>query len=178
MPQTIFTVGHSTLELDRFVALLKNVKIAGIADVRRYPASRRFPWFGAEPLAESLRDNGLTYLHLPELGGRRSRRPESPNGGWENAAFQGYADWMGRPEFATGLARLEAAARAAPTAIMCAESQWWRCHRRLVADALVIRGWQVRHVAADGRTGEHELTPFAVVVDERIMYPPPQLSLG
>jgi uncharacterized protein (DUF488 family) len=85
---------------------------------------------------------------------------------------------MGSAEFATGLGRLEAAARAAPTAIMCAEAQWWRCHRRLLADALVVRGWHVRHLGADGRIGEHELTPFAVVVDERITYPPPQLSLG
>jgi uncharacterized protein (DUF488 family) len=174
---TIFTVGHSTLTLDRFVALLRTAGIEGIADVRRYPGSRRFPWFGAESLADTLPENGVSYLHLPELGGRRSRTPESPNGGWENAAFQGYADWMGTPEFAAGLARLEAAARAAPTAVMCAEAQWWRCHRRLVADALVVRGWRVCHVASDGRMTAHELTPFAVVAGGRLTYPPPQLAL-
>jgi uncharacterized protein (DUF488 family) len=174
----IFTVGHSTLALDRFLSLLRDAGIGAIADVRRHPGSRRLPWFGAEELSASLATNGIAYSHLAELGGRRSRTPGSPNGGWDNAGFQGYADWMGTVEFAAGLARLEAAAGAVPTAIMCAEAQWWRCHRRLLADALVVRGWHVRHVSPDGRTTEHELTPFAVVAGGRITYPPPQLSLG
>jgi uncharacterized protein (DUF488 family) len=178
MPQTIFTIGHSTLSFDRFTALLRGAGVGGVVDVRRYPGSRRFPWFGAEALAQTLPQEGMTYLHLPELGGRRSRTPGSPNGGWENAGFQGYADWMATPEFAAELARLEAAAAAAPTAIMCAEAQWWRCHRRLVADVLVVRGWTVCHIAPDGRLTEHELTPFAVVAGDRLTYPPSQLALG
>jgi uncharacterized protein (DUF488 family) len=173
----VFTVGHSTLELDRFVAVLRDAGIGAIADVRRHPGSRRMPWFGAEALAAGLASAGIAYSHRPELGGRRSRAPDSPNGGWENAAFQGYADWMAGSEFAAGLARLEQIAAAAPTAVMCAEAQWWRCHRRLIADALVVRGRRVRHLMPGGRTSEHELTPFAVVADGRLTYPPPQLSL-
>lgn len=149
----------------------------GVADVRRFPGSRRLPWFNAEALAEWLPSAGLAYAHLPALGGRRSRRPGSPNGGWENAGFQGYADHMQTPEFADGMARLEALARQAPTAIMCAEAPWWRCHRRLVADALLVRGWAVEHVLPGGRAAAHELTGFAIVDGGRLTYPPPQLSL-
>ena len=174
----IFTVGHSTLELARFVALLRDARIEAIADVRRHPGSRRLPWFNEEALAHGLAVAGIGYSHIPELGGRRTRAPDSPNGGWENAAFQGYADWMGTAEFAAGLHRLERTANARPTAIMCAEAQWWRCHRRLLADALLTRGWRVRHLMPDGRTADHALTSFAVVVDGRLSYPPQQLSLS
>jgi uncharacterized protein (DUF488 family) len=177
MGGVIFTVGHSTLELDRFVALLEHAGIGAVADVRRHPGSRRLPWFGAEALAARLAAAAVGYTHRPELGGRRSRVPGSPNGGWDNAAFQGYADWMASTEFAAGLARLERTASTAPTAVMCAEAQWWRCHRRLLADALLARGWRVRHVMPPGRITDHELTPFAVVVDGRVTYPPQQLSL-
>ncbi|HEX8101602.1 MAG TPA: DUF488 domain-containing protein [Solirubrobacteraceae bacterium] len=171
-------MGHSTQELDAFVELLRGAGVGGIADVRRFPGSRRLPWFNAEALAESLPAAGIGYAHLPALGGRRSRVPGSVNGGWENAAFQGYADWMATPEFAEGLVRLQALARSAPTAFMCAEAPWWRCHRRLVADALVARGWEVRHLLPGGRIAAHELTAFAVVgVDGSLTYPPAQLSL-
>lgn len=178
MSGAICTIGHSTLAFERFAATLHDAGIRVVADVRRHPGSRRLPWFGAEALARGLAAEGLAYEHFPELGGRRSREPDSPNGGWENAAFQGYADWMASSEFAAGLERLERTARAAATAVMCAEAQWWRCHRRLVADALVVRGWRVRHLMPSGRTTEHELTPFAVVAGGRLSYPPPQLSLG
>jgi len=159
------------------VALLRTAGIGAIADVRRHPDSRRLPWFAQDALAASLPAHGVAYAHRPELGGRRPRAPDSPNGGWENASFQGYADWTATPEFAAGLARLEEAAKRAPTAMMCAEAQWWRCHRRLLADSLLIRGWRVRHLMPDGRTTDHELTSFAVVRAGRITYPPSQLSL-
>jgi uncharacterized protein (DUF488 family) len=149
-----------------------------LADVRRFPGSRRLPQFGAAALAAACEAAGLRYVHLEALGGRRSRRPGSPNGGWENAAFQGYADWMGSPAFAAGLAELEALARAAPTAILCAEAPWWRCHRRLIADALVVRGWDVRHLMPSRAPAPHALTPFAVLApDGRLTYPPAQGAL-
>jgi uncharacterized protein (DUF488 family) len=159
------------------VELLHTAGIGAIADVRRHPGSRRQPWFARDALAASLPAHEIAYSHHLELGGRRARAPDSPNGGWENASFQGYADWMATPEFAAGVARLEEAAKAAPTATMCAEAQWWRCHRRLLADALLVRGWRVRHVMPDGRVTDHELTSFAVVREGRITYPPSQLSL-
>lgn len=141
-----------------------------LADVRRHPGSRRLPHFSRERLAAAWPQ----YEHLPELGGRRSRSPDSPNGGWENSSFQGYADHMASAEFAAGIERLEALPR---PAVMCAEANWWQCHRRLVADALLARGWAVAHIMRDGRTVAHELTPFARVEGGRITYPPAQLSL-
>lgn len=174
----ILTVGHSTHPLEAFIALVRDAGVEGIADVRRHPGSRRLPWFSADALAASLPAAGLTYDHLGDLGGRRPRRRGSPNGGWEHPAFQGYADWMAAPEFASALERLERLARTRTTAVMCAEAPWWRCHRRLVADALVVRGWEVLHLGPDGGTTAHELTSFAVVEAGRLTYPPPQLALG
>jgi len=151
--------------------------VHALADVRRFPGSRRLPHFNAEALRAALPEAGIAYEHMPELGGRRSRVPGSPNGGWENAAFQGYADHMASEEFARGLARLEAWAAERSVAVMCAEAPWWRCHRRLVADALVARGWTVCHILGEQRGAEHELTAFARLEDGRLTYPPEQLSL-
>jgi uncharacterized protein (DUF488 family) len=174
----IFTVGHSVHELDEFVALLRRHSIGLLVDVRQYPRSRRVPQFNAEALEESLPAAGIDYLHMRELGGRRRPRPGSTNDGWENDQFRGYADHMETEEFAAALSRLESFARERPTAIMCAEAQWWRCHRRLVSDALLVRGWRVRHIGSDGRVEDHPLTPFAVVEDGRLSYPAEQTSLG
>ena len=146
-------------------------------DVRRYPASRRMPHFGRESLERSLPQLDIAYEHLVELGGRRSPHEHSPNTGWRVGAFRGYADYMVTESFRQALARLEEIARAQPSAVMCAEALWWRCHRRLVADALVVRGWKVVHIGSDGATTIHSLTPFAVVEDSRITYPEPQQSL-
>jgi uncharacterized protein (DUF488 family) len=173
----MFTVGHSTHGLDAFVALLRGAGIKAVADVRRYPGSRRSPWFAREALAASLPGEGIEYVHLEPLGGRRSVVPGSPNGGWDNAAFQAYADHMATPEFAAGLAQLERLARRRATAVMCAEAPWWRCHRRLIADALVVRGWTVRHIGPDGGLTGHELTHFAVVEHGTLTYPPVQTEL-
>jgi uncharacterized protein (DUF488 family) len=173
----LFTVGHSTHTLDAFVALLRGGGVEAVADVRRYPGSRRSPWFAREALAASLGGEGIEYVHLEKLGGRRSVVAGSPNGGWENTAFQAYADHMATPEFAAGLADLEALAQRRATAVMCAEAPWWRCHRRLVADALVVRGWTVRHIGPEGRQTGHELTDFAVVEHGTLTYPPVQTEL-
>ena len=169
----IFTIGHSTHALDVLLGLLERHGVGCLADVRRFPRSRRHPHFNTEVLAEAAPG----YVHLPELGGRRRPVPGSPNDGWEVAAFQGYADHLATEEFARGLARLEERARETPAAVMCAEAPWWRCHRRLVSDALLVRGWTVCHIGPDGRLTEHVLPDFAVVEGARIVYPSPQLSL-
>lgn len=143
------------------------------------PRSRRMPHFTGGALERSLAEAGVGYVHLPELGGFREPAPASPNGGWREPAFQGYADHMEGAEFAAGLARLTELAAARTTAAMCAEGQWQRCHRRLLSDALVVRKWRVVHVGPDGSRAEHELTPFATVgPDGRLAYPPEQGSLA
>jgi uncharacterized protein (DUF488 family) len=178
MGREIFTIGHSTHEQERLLALLQAKGVAALADVRRFPGSRRLPHFNREPLAAGLAAAGIAYEHLPQLGGRRRPRPDSPNGGWEVAGFRGYADHMDSEEFAVGLRRLEELGRRGRAAFMCAEAPWWRCHRRLVADALVVRGWEVRHIGPDGRLAGHELPDFAVVSGARVSYPPRQGVLG
>ena len=166
-----FTIGHSTHDIQVLLALLRRHGVSGVADVRRFPGSRRHPQFAREALAQALPARGLRYAHLPELGGRRRARPRSANDGWRQEGFRGYADHMTSEEFAAGLARLEALAAVAPTAVMCAEAAWRRCHRRLVADALVARGWVVDHIAVEGRLSRHALTPFAHVAGGRVSYP-------
>ena len=165
----VYTLGHSTLGLDEFRHLLARHGIGGIADVRRFPASRRHPHFGREALEAALAVARVAYEWLPALGGRRPARKDSPHGAWRVEGFRGYADHMESPEFAEGLARLLAIAGDRPTAVMCAEALPWRCHRQLLADALVVHGVEVRHVI--GATAEpHRLTPFARVEGERIVY--------
>lgn len=152
--------------------------VAALVDVRQYPRSRRLPQFNIESLERALPAAGVRYTHMRELGGRRRPEPGSPNDGWENEQFRGYADHMASPEFADALSRLEQLARSTATTVMCAEALWFRCHRRLIADALVVRGWRVLHIGSDGRLAEHELTPFAVVSSGRLSYPAEQTSLG
>jgi len=145
--------------------------------VRSFPSSRRHPQFNRAALEQWLPEAGIDYLHLPELGGRRDPAPISPNGGWRERGFRGYADHMASAEFAAGIDRLERLARVKLTAVMCAEALWWRCHRRLIADALTVRGWDVQHLGS-GSHVKHELTPFAEVGDGgALTYPPPQTSL-
>jgi uncharacterized protein (DUF488 family) len=149
-----------------------------VVDVRRFPGSRRNPQYGADALAASLATRGIDYHHAAALGGFRKPRPDSPNDGWENESFRGYADYKATPEFADALASLEREAGERPSAIMCAEAQWWRCHRRLIADALSARGWRVLHLGLGPEPVEHELTPFAVVHDDgSITYPAAQGQL-
>ena len=174
----IYTIGHSTNELARFVELLWDHRVGTLADVRIHPGSRRLPQFGREVLDEALAAESIMYVHVKELGGRRAPRPDTPNLGWDTPAFQGYADHMDSDEFETGIDRLLALAGERTTAVMCAEALWWRCHRRLVADALLVRGRRVSHIGPDGRLTAHRLTPFAVTQGTRLTYPPAQQSLN
>ena len=168
----IFTIGHSTHSEDELVALLRRHEIEAVADVRRYPSSRRLPRFNAGSLAEWLPAAGIEYVQLGDaLGGRRKPLPDTPNGGWRVSGFRGYADHMASDEFRSALAELERLGRERPTASMCAEGPWWRCHRQLIADALLARGWEVIHVMPDGRSEPHRLTPFAAVDGHAITYP-------
>jgi uncharacterized protein (DUF488 family) len=174
----ILTVGHSNHEEQEFVELLRGAGVELIADVRRYPASRRQPHFERTALAAVLLEAGIGYRWLGEtLGGRRKPVPDSVNGAWESDQFRGYADHMASDEFAAGLAELEELGRAQRVAIMCAEAWWVRCHRRLISDALTARGWRVLHLGANGHLEEHELTDFAVVEDGLVTYPAQQTSL-
>jgi uncharacterized protein (DUF488 family) len=174
---TIFTVGHSTLAIDRFIAVLDAYGIERLADVRTVPRSRRNPQFNAEALRESLRAAGIEYVPLPSLGGLRKPRADSANAGWRNESFRGYADYMQTPEFEGGLQRLIDLAGERRTAIMCAEAVPWRCHRSLVADALAVRGTPVVEILNATSHREHALTPFARVRGTTIYYPPQQQSL-
>jgi uncharacterized protein (DUF488 family) len=155
----IFTVGHSTHPVDRFLALLEAHGVELVGDVRRHPGSRRHPQFNAEALATTLGDSEIGYVGLGDsLGGRRSPRPDSTHTLWRVAAFRGYADHMETEEFAAGLARLEELARQHRTTTMCAEGDWRRCHRRLISDALTEHGWRVLHIRPDGGIEEHQAT--------------------
>ncbi len=173
----IFSIGHSTHGFDEFVALLRAHGIVQLADVRTVPRSRRVPHFNAEAAGSAFRRNSVEYVSMPLLGGLRKPRPDSVNTGWHLEGFRGYADYMQTTEFWEAVAELEELARAAPTAFMCAEALWWKCHRRLISDALLVRGWSVAHVLADATTEPYVLTPFAVVSGERITYPAAQGAL-
>jgi uncharacterized protein (DUF488 family) len=174
---TVYTVGHSTRPLADFLALLAAHGVAGIADVRSYPASRRHPHFARAALAEALAAAGLRYDWLPALGGRRRARPDSPHTAWRAAGFRGYADHMDTPEFHAGLARLLALAAERPTAVLCAEAVPWRCHRQLIADALVVRHVAVIHLLAPDAVRRHTLSPLARVEGERLVYDAGELPL-
>jgi uncharacterized protein (DUF488 family) len=174
----VYTIGHSTRTLEELVGILLEAGVRELVDVRTVPRSRRHPQFERDALAAALPEHGLGYRHEKALGGFRRPRPGSPNGGWDNGAFQGYADHLADPDFAAALHRLQAGARRRPTTVMCAEAQWWRCHRRLIADALTIRGWRVLHLGLGSQPVEHELTPVAVRgPGHALTYPPAQGEL-
>lgn len=181
---TIYTVGHSTRSIDEFIGLLRAHKITRLADIRTIPRSRRHPHFAREALARALPEHGIAYEHFPELGGLRRPRRDSPNTGWRNDSFRGYADYMQTGEFERGLRRLlEYAAdtirlgrdadepNGAPnTVVMCAEAVWWRCHRALLADALVVRGVTVCHILTIAAAHPHQLCDFARTEGTSITY--------
>ena len=170
MRGTVYTVGHSNKPLADFLSLLRAHGVRRILDVRRFPGSRRWPHFGAVRLAQSLAAEGIDYVGLPELGGLREPRGDSPHTAWRVAAFGGYADFMDTPEFAIGLAEVERLASETPSAIMCAEALPWRCHRSLIADALVVRGWEARDAISESEARIHELPGFARVEGGRLIY--------
>ena len=170
-PRVIYTIGHSTRSSDDFIAALETNGIKLLADVRLLPGSKRYPRFDQDELARSLSTRSIRYEHFRELGGRRRPRPDSPNTAWRNDAFRGYADHMQTPEFAAGITRLlELGSATGPTAMMCAEAVWWRCHRGLVADYLKARGVEVLHIIDPKKTEPHPFTSAAQIVDGRLSY--------
>ncbi len=169
---TVWTIGHSTRSADEFLGLLREHGIEQVADVRRFPGSRRVPQFNEAALRGTLESAGIHYVHLPELGGRRPVRPDSRNLNWRNAAFRGYADYMETPEFRAGIDGLLELTKSGRTAIMCAEAVWWRCHRSLIADHLKSVGIRVVHIIGPGRVEEHPYTAAARLVDGRLSYAP------
>jgi uncharacterized protein (DUF488 family) len=166
----VWTLGHSTRPLPEFLELLGRFRIEALADVRRFAASRRHPQFAAAALEEVLGKGGIEYRWLPELGGRRRPRPDSPHTAWRNASFRGYADHMDSAEFTGAFEGLMALARRRRTAIMCAEALWWRCHRALIADALQVRGFAVLHIFDESDPVAHPFTPAARIIGGRLSY--------
>jgi uncharacterized protein (DUF488 family) len=167
----IYTIGHSTHTAEEFAGLLRAHRITQIADVRTVPKSRRHPHFNGTELDTILRNHGIAYRHFPALGGFRTPRPDSRNTAWTHPAFRGYADYMETDAFRVALTALLQFAGRGSTAIRCAESVWWRCHRRLLADALVVTGATVRHILSLAEPKPHELSEFARVQDGGVTYP-------
>lgn len=169
----LFTIGHSTHSIDEFIALLNAHEVRHLVDVRSIPKSRHVPQFNSEEFVSSLHAIDIGYTHLKALGGRRTTRKDSINTGWRNQSFRGYADYLATPQFAEGLSALTEIAQKTTTAIMCAEAVPWRCHRSLIADALMLKGWEVRDILTKAPATEHKLTPFLVAVEGRPTYPDP-----
>jgi uncharacterized protein (DUF488 family) len=167
----IWTIGHSTRNIDDFISLLEENGIRLLVDVRTFPGSNRYPQFNKEALAESLSARAIRYEHFPELGGRQKPKTDSRNTAWRNASFRGYADYMESSQFQKGVERLLALPReAGPTAIMCAEAVWWRCHRALISDYLKARGVEVMHVLGANKVEPHPFTSAARIVNGALSY--------
>jgi uncharacterized protein (DUF488 family) len=177
LTNTIFTVGHSVLPITSFISLLQAYAIECLVDIRTVPRSRYNPQFNDDALHLALGASRIGYVHLNALGGLRHSRRDSPNTGWHNKGFRGYADYMQTQEFVHGLEQLIQLSRRQRVAIMCAEAVPWRCHRSLVADALNIRGIHVINILSEREANEHKLTPFARVDGTSITYPPDQSEL-
>ena len=167
----MYTIGHSTRSFDELVSLLKHHGVRTIADVRRFPRSRKYPHFNDDALTLTFPQVGIQYIPFPSLGGRRRTIAGSINTGWRNEGFRGYADYMQTREFQHALGQLSEVAGQSPTAIMCAESVPWRCHRSLIADAMLVSGWEVLDILSETGPKPHTLTPFAHVDGTRITYP-------
>jgi uncharacterized protein (DUF488 family) len=172
MDSTVWTIGHSTRPLNTFLALLAHYQIETVVDVRRFPGSRRQPQYAQGALRSALVERGIAYHWIAALGGRRRPRPDSPNIGWRNASFRGYADYIASAEFADGLNQLLEVAARLRTAIMCAETVWWRCHRALIADVLCVQGIRVVHIIDETHAAVHPYTSPARIVQGRLSYVP------
>src|SRR5437667_7255569 len=167
----IGTIGHSTWGIDEFISLLKENQIKLLVDVRAWPGSKRYPQFNKDALAQSLNTHGIRYEHFSELGGKRKSKPDSRNTAWRSASFRGYADYMETEQFQKGIERLlDVAAETGPTAIVCAEAVWWRCHRSLIADYLKTRGTEVMHILGANKVEPHPYTSAAHIVDGTLSY--------
>ncbi|MDE2571057.1 MAG: DUF488 domain-containing protein [bacterium] len=170
----LYTIGHGTREAEEFLRLLKAHGITRLLDVRTAPGSRKFPQFGMQALTRMLERNGIAYEHHPELGGFRKGLGEaSPNKAWRNESFRGYADYMLSEEFWKALDAVLRKAQAEPLAVMCSETLWWRCHRRLIADAAMARGADVRHIMRADLAEAHRLMPPARIAGDRVVYGEP-----
>jgi uncharacterized protein (DUF488 family) len=169
-PAALWTIGHSTRSLEEFTGLLREYRIEGIIDVRRFPASRRYPHFNRPELEAALALDGIAYLWLPELGGRRNPAKNSINTGLRSVAFRGYADYMETESFRAGIERLEIAAGGKRAAIMCAEAVWWRCHRSLIADYLKAAGAEVIHILSSKNSTIHPYTTAARIIAGHLSY--------
>jgi uncharacterized protein (DUF488 family) len=170
---TLWTIGHSTREWPVFVEMLREASIATLVDVRRFAGSRRYPQFSGETMARMLPDDGIAYVPMPALGGRRTPRKDSRNRLWRNASFRGYADYMETDDYRHAREALAVFALRSRTAVMCAEAMWWQCHRGLIADDFKASGWTVLHLLAPGRVDEHPYTGAALVVDGKLVYAEP-----
>jgi len=168
---TVWTIGHSNRSFDDLVKALRTYGIKAVVDVRTVPQSRANPQFNRDELEAKLPEAGIAYSHAKDLGGLRHPTKDSPNSGWRNESFRGFADYMQTEDFRQALDRIIDQANATPTAIMCAETLPWRCHRSLIADALVVRGLDVVEIFDAAKSQPHKLTPFAVVDGDRITYP-------
>lgn len=174
---TLWTIGHSTRTWEEFEALLRESGIEVLADVRRFAGSRRNPQYSPDAMAPALSEAGVRYMPLPALGGRRKSAPDSPNTAWRVEAFRAYADHMASAEYIAARAALMETASRERTCVMCAEAVWWRCHRRLIADDFVARGWNVIDILGPEKAEAHALNPDAVLVDGVLRYPGPQPAL-
>jgi uncharacterized protein (DUF488 family) len=168
--KTIWTIGHSTHMLDRFIAVLTSFQIEALIDIRSFPGSRRYPHFNKEALSVSLPANGIEYVHLVELGGRRKPRKDSKNTAWRVEAFRGYADYMETEDFKNAINDLEVLGNKKRVVYMCSEAVWWRCHRSLVSDYLKFNGWRVMHIMDMGKAEEHPYTKPAKIEGDRLVY--------
>ena len=174
MSPTLWTIGHSTKPIDEFLTLLKAHGIQQLIDVRTIPRSRHNPQYNNETLSESLQHEGLSYKHMPQLGGLRKPKKDAINTGWRNESFRGYADYMQMNEFQRALEELMAYGTSRTTAMMCAEAVPWRCHRSLIADSLVTRDWEVRHIMSETKADRHRLASFAIANNTCLLYPKPK----
>lgn len=173
MHDVLWTIGHSTRPIHEFLSLLKAHGVQQLIDVRTIPRSRHNPHYNKEAFLRNLRSEGFLYQHMPQLGGLRKAKKDSINMGWRNASFRGYADYMQTEEFRRALDELMAESRLQRTAIMCAEAVPWRCHRSLIADALVTKNREVRHIMSETKANAHVMTSFAVLEQGRLTYPTP-----
>lgn len=171
--KNIWTIGHSNRIFEAFVDILQTYDIQLVADIRSFPGSRRYPHFNKESLRETLPENGIEYVHMEELGGRRKVKPDSVNTGWRLDSFRAYADYMETEEFHNAINELQQIAELKNTAFMCAESLWWSCHRSLVSDYLKLEGWHVLHIMSLTKSMEHHFRPPARISDGRLTYSEP-----
>ncbi len=166
----IYTIGHSTHPIDEFIEILNHFGIKILVDIRRFPGSRKYPQFNKDSLELSLKQAGIGYRHIEQLGGRRKSHSDSQNKSWRNESFRAYADYMEEDAFKDGIKELESYAYTQPTAFMCSEALWWRCHRSMVADYLKVKGWEVIHIMSGDKTEIHPYTSPARIINGELSY--------